>query len=274
MRGAATLWRGHVVVEHELHVVRAVGHAHVHPAEGRRVRGTAAPELLEAQNAVVELRRGVEVPDQDADMHGVFGEAGRRHVLARVFRRPAIRPVLHELDGVAVRILHCEVLVPGSARAHLPGHLDAPRCEIVAQAVGVVGIEGDVIELAFPGRWPVEQLDPLVVVDLDEGDIDRAVRLWQRKGLVEPEQVSIEGPRSGQVADIHRQVRHPQDSGTYDSRLRQKRQRHQRDDEAFHAPRLPPAPHHHKCGRGRGSRRLSWTRRVDARSIACPCRRR
>ena len=170
-------------------------------------------------------------------MDRVVGHARRWHVLARVRRRPTVRLILHDLDVVAVGIFHHEVLVAGPALAHALGHRDAPRCQvvahpidalghhdtlrrqIVAHAIGIVGIDGDVIELALAGRGTVEELNPLAVVDLDESNLDRAVRLRQREGLLEPQEVPVERSGLGEVADEDGEVRHAEDLRTRDRRL-------------------------------------------------------
>ena len=99
-----------------------------------------------------------------------------------------------------------------------------------------------VIELTFAGCRGIEQFDPLAIVDFDEGNFDRAVRLRQREGLVEAEEISVERPRFRQVADKDRHVRNAQDLRSRDRRLRgrgrgqKQRPGHQEWEQRSHAP--------------------------------------
>ncbi len=99
-------------------------------------------------------------------------------------------------------------LLPVQALSHALRNRDALHRQVVAHAVGIVGVDGDVIELAFASRRLVEELDPLPIVDLDESDLDRAVRLGQRERLVETEEVPVERSSFRKIADEDREVRH------------------------------------------------------------------
>ena len=141
-------------------------------------------------------------------------DARRRQVLTGVLRRPAIRHVLHDLDVVPVGIFHHEVLVAGAALADSFWNRDSLRGQVVAHPIGVVGVDGNVIELPLTLRRPVEELDPLTIVDFHERDLDRSVGLRQRERLFEAEEVLVKGPGLCEVADEHGQVRHTEDLRT------------------------------------------------------------
>ena len=72
----------------------------------------------------------------------------------------------------------------------------------------------NVIELALTLRRPVEELDPLTIVDFHECDLDRSVGLRQRERLFEAEEVLVKGPGFCEVADKHGQVRNAEDLRT------------------------------------------------------------
>ena len=151
-------------------------------------------------------------------MHDVVGDAGRGHLLAVLAGRPAIGHVLDDLDDVAVGILHVEVLVAGLAfadRALVAHDLDALGLQIGVHLVGVVGIEGDVVELAFAAIGLVEDFEILVVVDLDEQDADTGAAAFGRKGerLLVAEEILIELAGLVEVFDVDRQVRDAENLG-------------------------------------------------------------
>jgi hypothetical protein len=90
----------------------------------------------------------------------------------------------------------------------------------VAHAVRVVGVSGNVVELALAFVGLVEQLEILVIVDLHEHHLNRSVRLGQREGLLKPEHPFVEVAGLLEVADIQRHVRHAQDFWPGGRRLR------------------------------------------------------
>ena len=73
----------------------------------------------------------------------------------------------------------------------------------------------------------------LAIVDLDERDIDRAIRLWQRERLVEAEEVPVEAARGSGIADEHRKMRNAEDARARDRRLNRQSQGHAGREDGF-----------------------------------------
>ena len=245
MRGPAAVGRRNLLVEHQLEVVRAIGDAHVYPAQRLRIGGASPPEFLKAKHAVVELQRGFEVANEHTDMHRVLGDAPRRYVTSGVPGGPAVRKVLDDLDVVAVGILDHEILVARPPLVHTIRNRDALREQIVAHRVGTIRIDGDVIELSFSCIRPIEELDPLMVVDFRKRDLDRAVGLRQREGFFETEEVEIERARLRQIADEDRHMRNAQDLWPRDEALRVRRRSEGRNASA---PRIRTRRRAASCG--------------------------
>ena len=109
---------------------------------------------------------------------------------------------LDKLDDVAFGIFDLEVQVAGFAFADFGGDGDVAGGKIGAHLFGVGDDKRDVAKVARTcRRLLVEELDVLVVVDLDEGDVDAAVGVLEVVGFVVAEEAVPESKRFWQIGD-------------------------------------------------------------------------
>ena len=213
-----------LVVEHELDVVLAVGHAEVDPTQ-RATRGTAAPRLFETKDLAVELQRGVELPDHHTDVAHPRRNTGRGQKLALLTARPPLGRVLHDLDAVAVGILDQEIPVADAARGRHRRHArDTLRDQVAAHRIGVVHLQRDVIQPVRIRRdfGPGKQLHALPVADFDRDHRRRGIRLRHEVGRLKAKEALVEGPRLGDIGDVEGGVGHAGDARTRRDRHRRR----------------------------------------------------
>src|SRR5436190_12850154 len=92
-----------LVIEHELDVVRAVGHAHVDPAKRLAILASA-PELSKAQNLTIEFQSRFKPTHNDSKVSHVSRYARAIKSLPLIANSPAIGLILNDLDRVAIRV--------------------------------------------------------------------------------------------------------------------------------------------------------------------------
>ena len=162
----------------------------------------------------VELHCGFECADEDAEVHDASGDAGTVEGLAFVADGPAVGFVLDDFDGVAVGVPDVEVGVFEGAFADFVRHLDAFGGEVGAHCFGVIDLNRDVIQTICAGCEFGIELDDLTVVDLDEGEEERAVGLVELEDFFEAEKVCVIGARFFDIVHEEGNMGDPQDTGT------------------------------------------------------------
>jgi hypothetical protein len=129
------------------------------------------------------------------------GDAGIGQRLAPVAQGPPGGLVLHDLHVVPVGIDDPELQVADLALADRRRHRQAKRRQVVAHPGRIVGVKRDVVHAAVVARRFVEQLDVLLVVHLDEGDAIPPIGVREGERLAEAQEILVERPGLGQVAD-------------------------------------------------------------------------
>jgi hypothetical protein len=118
-------------------------------------------------------------------------------------------------NDMPIRVLNVEILVAGLAFAHrtfVPHHRNSAGFQVSVHAVGIVRVEGDVVQLAFAAIGFVEDLEVLPIVDLYEGDADSpAGFLGQREGLAIAEELLVKLARFVQIPYVDSHMRHAED---------------------------------------------------------------
>ena len=203
--GAALGGAGHLVIEHELDVIVAIGDFHVDPIEAL-FGACAAPDFFEAEDVAVELHGGFELADQDAEVHHAVGEAGSVEGFAAVQHGPAVGFVLDDFEGVAVGVLDVEIGVFDAAFADFIGDFDALGAEVGAHGFGVIDFDGDVIEAVGFGLGFGEEFDVLMVVDFDEGEREFAVGHVEEEDLFVAKEIAVVLARLFDVVDVEGDV--------------------------------------------------------------------
>ncbi len=238
MRAAAPVRRRQLFIEHELHVVIAVRHAHVDPVQRRAGEAVAAPGLATPQDSAIESRRGFQVAHQNSGVHHAARNTRGGHVFTRVLPGPAIGHILHDLHRVPVRIHHRNLAIPDPVRGHLLRRFDAARPQVLAHPLYVVGVKAQVIQLALPLTGRIDQFQVLMIVDFHKGHLHRAVWFRQRKRFFVPQKILIKRARLRQIAHEDGVVRHPQNLRPGRLCLGRKRQPDQNSGQTSHIRRI------------------------------------
>ena len=119
-----------VAVQHHLDVLGAVGKLHVHPAQVLASHGAPTPGLRAAEDVLVEADRGLVLAHHDPDVAHERRDAGGRQVLALVLEGLPPGQVLHDFQGVPVRIMDEEVLVADLPHRRHGRHLHPPGSKV------------------------------------------------------------------------------------------------------------------------------------------------
>ena len=115
---------GRLSIEHQLEIVRAVGHPEVDPVEVLAI-AASAPDFLESKNVAIELHCGGDVADGDAGVPHAGGDSRIRQVFSEVLNGPTVGFILDDLDLVAVGVGDVEVQVADLALGDFRRHLDS-----------------------------------------------------------------------------------------------------------------------------------------------------
>ena len=130
-------------------------------------------------------------------------------MLAVVLRHPAARQILDELDLVPVGILRVEGEGPALAFRGVVRDGHALGLQIEAHGLGIIGLERDLHQPVGVRGLLREELNELVVVDLDPGEMKAAVGMVEREGFVESEELLVESAGLRDVVHVERHVGDP-----------------------------------------------------------------